>query len=194
MANAPSPRRAESRIPKRMRVRLWDPKSRRFEITPTVDISCHGARVVSKRFWQPNERLLVQSIRGSLYSRARVAHYRSLPHDSYLIGLHLHHPTEDWTTSGNFQKLSASDNASLAKRSVNPGEVLKELCTLLEEYSPAWYTEEQRERASAALRLPTRVLLELVKLLDEYSPTWYTEKQRKRALAALRVLGLAKVT
>lgn len=177
-----------------MLVRLWDPKSRKFEITSTVDISCHGAGVVSGRSWQPNEELLVQSIRGSLYSQARVTHYRSLTEDSHLMGLHLYQPTQDWKTSGNFQKLSDSAKASLPKRSADPEEVLQELCSLLEEYSPTWYMEKQRQRALAALRLPTEVLLELVELLEEYAPTWYTEKQHKRALAALRALGLKKAT
>ena len=187
----PSPEgRAESRIPKRILVRLWNLENDGFEITPTVDISSHGAQVVSRLVWQPNEQLLVQSIRGNLYSRARVAHYRSLTYDSYMVGLHLHHPTQDWKTSVNLQNLSRTADTSLQLQSVNPHEVLTELCALLEEYAPTWYTEKQRDRALAAQRLPTEVLLELVALLEEYAPTWYTEKQRDRALAALRALGL----
>jgi hypothetical protein len=187
----PSPEgRAESRIPKRILVRLWNLENDGFEITPTVDISSHGAQVVSRLVWQPNEQLLVQSIRGNLYSRARVAHYRSLRYDSYMVGLHLHHPTQDWKTSVNLQKLSKTAHTSPQLQSVNPNEVLTELCALLEEYAPTWYTEKQRDRALAARRLPTEVLLELVALLEEYAPTWYTEKQRDRALAALRAPGL----
>ena len=190
MAN-PSPEgRAESRIPKRILVRLWNLENDGFEITPTVDISSHGAQVVSRLVWQPNEQLLVQSVRGNLYSRARVAHYRSLTYDSYMVGLHLHHPTQDWKASVNLQKLSRTADTSLPLQSVNPHDVLTELCALLEKYAPTWYTEKQRDRALAAQRLPTEVLLELVALLEEYAPTWYTEKQRDRALAALRALGL----
>lgn len=73
-------------------------------------------------------------------------------------------------------------------RSVNPNEVLRELCVLLEEYAPSWYAEKQRNIALAAQRPPTQVLLELVDLLEDYSPIWYTEEQRSRAFAALRVL------
>lgn len=170
-------------------MRLTNPEKGRLEITPTVDISCHGAQVVSRRFCQPSEQLLVQSIRGSLYSRARVAHYRSLTDDSCLLGLHLYDPTQYWTTSDSFQKLSGPPNAFLKKRSVHPHQVLKELLTLLEEYSPTWYAEKQRDWALAATQLPEQVLLECVSLLEEYAPTWYTKKQRNRALAALRVLG-----
>ena len=190
MANPPPEVRAESRIPKRILVRLWNLENDGFEITPTVDISSHGAQVVSRLVWQPNEQLLVQSIRGNLYSRARVAHYRSLTYDSYMVGLHLHHPTQDWKTSVNLQKVSKAANTSQQPQSVNPNEVLMELCTLLEKYAPTWYTERQRDRALAARRLPTEALLELVALLEEYAPTWYTEKQRDRALAALRALEL----
>lgn len=97
LASAPPPRRAEPRIPKRVLVRLWDSQSGRFEITPTVDISCHGARVMSKRSWQTNDQLLVQSVGGNLYAHARVVHCRPLTGDSYAVGLELHQPTEDWT-------------------------------------------------------------------------------------------------
>lgn len=195
MVNPPPEGRTESRIPKRILVRLWNLENDGFEITPTVDISSHGAQVVSRLVWQPNEQLLVQSVRGNLYSRARVAHYRSLTYDSYMVGLHLHHPTQDWKTSVNLQKLSKASNTSEQLHSVNPdavnpNEVLMELCALLEEYAPTWYTEKQRDRALAARRLPTEVLLELVALLEEYAPTWYTDKQRDRALAALRALEL----
>lgn len=78
-------------------MRLSYPENREFEIAPTVDVSCHGARVVSRRFWQPNLRLSVQSIRGNLYSRARVAHCQPLANGSFVIGLELFHPSEEWT-------------------------------------------------------------------------------------------------
>jgi len=171
-----------------MLVRLWNPENAGLEITPTIDISGHGAQVVSRRFRQPDDQLLVRSIRGSLYSRARVAHYRSLTKDSYMVGLHLYRPTRDWQV--NLQTLSKTAATSLPKRSVNPHEALTELCVLLEEYAPTWYTEEQRGRALATRRLPAEILLELVALLEEYAPAWYTEKQRDRTLAALQVLGL----
>ena len=64
LANPPPEVRAETRIPKRILVRLWNLENDGFEITPTVDISSHGAQVVSRLVWQPNEQLLVQSIRG----------------------------------------------------------------------------------------------------------------------------------
>ena len=81
-------------------MRLSHPENGQSEIAPTVDISCHGARVISKRFWQPNIRLSVHSISGELYSRARVVHCQSLENDSWVIGLELFRPSKDWTTFG----------------------------------------------------------------------------------------------
>jgi hypothetical protein len=71
-------------------------------------------------------------------------------------------------------------------RPANPKESSTELCVLVEEYSPSWYAEKQRDRALVARRPPREVLLELVALLEEYSPSWYTEERRDRAFAALR--------
>jgi hypothetical protein len=90
--------RAESRIPMRMFVKLSNPENGEFELTSTVDISCHGARVVSRNFRETDQRVLIRSIRGNLYSHARVVHCRSLTKDSYAVGLELFHPTGDWTT------------------------------------------------------------------------------------------------
>ena len=81
-------------------MKLSIPERGRFELAQTVDISSHGARVASRSSWDLNEQLLVQSIRGSLYSRARVAHCQPRANGSYLVGLELYYPTEGWTASG----------------------------------------------------------------------------------------------
>jgi hypothetical protein len=91
------PTRTENRIPKRVFVRLSHPENGESEITPTADIGGHGVRVISERFWQPDIRLSVQSVHGDLYSRARVVHCRPLANaSSWVIGLELFHPSEDW--------------------------------------------------------------------------------------------------
>jgi len=41
---------------------------------------------------------------------------------------------------------------------VNPADVFAELCALLDEFSPCWYTEELRDRALAAVRNLPRIL------------------------------------
>lgn len=92
----PYPPRAERRIPKRMPVKLFHREKSHFEITHTVDISAHGARVVSKRPWEPNLELSFLSISGKLYSSARVAHCESRADGSYAVGLELFRPSADW--------------------------------------------------------------------------------------------------
>ena len=98
--DAPLLRRAESRISFKMFVKLSDPVTGAFEIASTIDVSCHGARVVSKNPWAANHDLFLQPIRGSLPSRGRVAHRETRQDGSYEIGLELYPPTEDWTRSG----------------------------------------------------------------------------------------------
>jgi hypothetical protein len=80
-----------------MFVKLSDPENGEFELTSTVDISSHGARVVSKSFRELNQRLLIRSIRGNLFSYARVVHCQFLKKDSYAVGLQLYQTIGDWT-------------------------------------------------------------------------------------------------
>ncbi len=98
--DAPLLRRAEARISFKMFVKISDPVTGAFEITSTIDVSCHGARVLTKSLWNTNHNLVVQPIRGSLSSRGRVAHCETRDDGSYEIGLELYPPTEDWTRSG----------------------------------------------------------------------------------------------
>jgi len=90
--------RKEQRIPLKMFVKLSSPDNPSSEIAPTLDISCHGARVVSRRNWRLDEQLSVRSIRGNLYSRARVVHCQPHLDDSFIIGIQMYYPTGDWTT------------------------------------------------------------------------------------------------
>jgi hypothetical protein len=71
------------------------------EVAPTIDISFHGARVVTKTFWRPNQQISVRSIRGRFYSRARVVHCERYSGDSFVVGLEISNPEGDWTTAGN---------------------------------------------------------------------------------------------
>ncbi len=93
-------RRKEVRIPMKMFVNLYSADSQTFELAPTIDISCHGARVVTKRIWQPNQQLSVRSIRGNFHSRARVVHCQPYTGSSFLIGIEMYYPAGDWTTPG----------------------------------------------------------------------------------------------
>ena len=98
--SAPLLRRAEDRIPLRMFVKLSDPATGTFEITSTIDVSCHGARVVSRNEWHENQDVFVRSIRGTLDLRARVARCEVLAENSYVLGLELYAPKGDWTKTG----------------------------------------------------------------------------------------------
>lgn len=93
-------RRTETRIPLRIFVKLSDPATGEFEVTSTIDVSCHGARVVTKGKWKWDQDVSVQPIRGSLSSRGRVAHRELRTDGSHTIGLELYPSTEDWTRSG----------------------------------------------------------------------------------------------
>ena len=97
MADTPLLRRKEARIPMKMFVNLHSADNPTFEVAPTIDISCHGARVVTKRIWRPNQQLSVRSIRGNLYSHARVVYSQPYKDNFFVIGIEMYYPTGDWT-------------------------------------------------------------------------------------------------
>ena len=97
MNDTPLLSRKELRIPVKMFVKLSSPDNPSAEIAPTIDISCHGARVVTRTSWQKDQQLSVRSIRGNLYSRARVIHCRPYKDKSFVIGIQMYYPTGDWT-------------------------------------------------------------------------------------------------
>jgi hypothetical protein len=81
----------------RMFVKLSVRGSNAFELTPTINVSCHGARVETKKLWESGEQVWVRSIRGNLFSFARVAYCQPQPNGTYALGLDLQFPTGDWT-------------------------------------------------------------------------------------------------
>ena len=52
--------------------RTWSP-----ETTSTQNISPRGARVTTQRLWEPGNLLMLKSVRGSFWARARVVYWRS---------------------------------------------------------------------------------------------------------------------
>ena len=88
--------RKEDRVPLKMFVNLSSTDNPSFEIASTIDISCHGARVLTRRSWQPNQQLSIRSIRGSLKSFGRVAHCQPYTDDRFVIGIDIYSPG-DWT-------------------------------------------------------------------------------------------------
>lgn len=81
----------------KMFVNLYSRDNPNSELTRTIDISCHGARVVTKKIWRPNQQLSVRSIRGNLYSRARVAYCQPYEDKSFVIGIEIYSSKGDWT-------------------------------------------------------------------------------------------------
>jgi hypothetical protein len=99
LADTPLLRRKEARIPVKMFVNLYNLDNPSFELAPTIDISCHGARVITKRIWRPNQKLSVRSIRGDYYSRGRVVRCEPQTDNSFVIGIEMYYPMGDWTKS-----------------------------------------------------------------------------------------------
>ena len=98
LVDTPLSGRKEPRIAVKMFVNLYSEDNPSTEVAPTIDISCHGARVVSKRRWQPNQQVSVRSIRGDFYSRARVVHCQPYKDNSFVVGVQMYYPTSDWTS------------------------------------------------------------------------------------------------
>ena len=96
MANVFPPIRTESRIPEKLLVELYSVENATHEITSTINVSLHGARVLTKAPWAPDQDVSVRSVPGNLYSRAHIVYCRPLPDQSYSIGLQLLQPTENW--------------------------------------------------------------------------------------------------
>jgi len=70
------------------------------EKTFTEDVSSRGARVLTVRRWQPNDRLLIATLRGDFHSLARVAYCQpALAGRGFAIGLEFLEPTGKWVIS-----------------------------------------------------------------------------------------------
>jgi len=80
--------RMEARIPTRVGLELSGPDEPLiYEITFTENVSRHGARVVTKRCWSPNDSVLVKLPQESLPSRARITYCQPLERDEFAMGL-----------------------------------------------------------------------------------------------------------
>jgi hypothetical protein len=88
--------RKEVRVPLKTFVNLSSSDDPSFEIAHTIDISRHGARVVTRRSWEPNQQLSIRSIRGGLKSLGRVAHCQPFTDKRFVIGIEIYSPS-DWT-------------------------------------------------------------------------------------------------
>ncbi len=57
------------------------------EPSSTHNISSHGARVTTQRVWDPGSLVLLKSLRGDFWARARVVYWRSFSSSRASIGL-----------------------------------------------------------------------------------------------------------
>jgi hypothetical protein len=65
------------------------------ETTSTHNISSRGARVTTQRLWEPGSILLLKSLRGSFWARARVVYWRGFASKA-IIGLEFISQGGDW--------------------------------------------------------------------------------------------------
>ena len=90
-------KRLEDRISLTVRVDLCSLDVRRpAQECVTENVSTHGARVVSSRPWNLNERLNVHSLPGDFRARARVVYCEPLGVNSFAIGLQLLAAAGNW--------------------------------------------------------------------------------------------------
>ena len=96
----PEQQRMEARIPTRVGLELSGPAEPLiYEITFTENVSRHGARVVTKRRWSPNDSVLVKLPQESLPSRARITYCQPLKGDEFAMGLQFSLVVYDWVSS-----------------------------------------------------------------------------------------------
>ena len=96
----PEHQRMEARIPTRVGLGLSGPDEPLiYEIAFTENVSHHGARVVTKRRWSPNDSVLVKLPQESLPSRARITYCQPLKGDEFATGLQFSLAVYNWIGS-----------------------------------------------------------------------------------------------
>ncbi len=101
--------RIDKRIPMEVAVLISGHKmTPGVENTFTENVSARGARVVSVRRWDPNDRLTLASRAGDFRSTARVAYCQTLHGTGYAVGLQFLDPNGQWVV----QSLSNPPNNS----------------------------------------------------------------------------------
>jgi hypothetical protein len=96
----PEEQRMEARIPTKVGLELSGPDQPLiYETTLTENVSRHGARVVTKRRWSPNDSVLVKLPQESLPSRARITYCQPLKGDEFAMGLQFSLLVYDWIGS-----------------------------------------------------------------------------------------------
>ena len=96
----PEQQRMEARIPTRVGLELSGPDEPLvYETTFTENVSRHGARVVTKKRWRPNDSVLVKLPQECLPSRARITYCQPLKGDEFAMGLQFSSVVYSWIGS-----------------------------------------------------------------------------------------------
>ena len=96
----PEQQRMEARIPTRVDLELSGPDEPLiYEITFTENVSRHGARVVTKKRWRPNDSVLVKLPQECLPSRARITYCQPLKGGEFAMGLQFSLVVYSWLGS-----------------------------------------------------------------------------------------------
>src|SRR6267154_668660 len=104
MVSRPS-RRTENRIPLEVSITLVSLDLVTYEVTTTRDVSLHGASVLTKKQWAPNQRIDVRSLQGSFSGFARVVHFQQKKGPLVVMGLEFFFADGQWKWDhGNFGK------------------------------------------------------------------------------------------
>jgi hypothetical protein len=83
-------RRIERRTSAKVSVALYGPdEPLPLEMALTENVSPHGARVVTKKRWRPNDRVFVRFPREDERSRAQIAYCDALPGEVFAVGLQI---------------------------------------------------------------------------------------------------------
>ncbi len=96
----PEQQRIEARIPTRVALELSGPDEPLiYETSFTENVSRHGARVVTKRRWRPNDSVLVKLPQECLPSRARITYCQPLKGGEFAMGLQFSLVVYSWLGS-----------------------------------------------------------------------------------------------
>ena len=92
--------RIEKRLPNSVPVYLATPEDPRArERTLTENVSPHGARVISKRFWQPGEEPLLIPLTGEFPQVGRVIYCLPKAGDRFCVGVEFADRTVKWNSA-----------------------------------------------------------------------------------------------
>lgn len=96
-ARVPLEGRIEKRVPREVRVCLMlDEPSLLAEKVITVNVSPHGARLVTRCFWRAGELPWLAPLASDLRQRARVVYCQPLPGKHFCVGLEFRPPLLNW--------------------------------------------------------------------------------------------------